>query len=314
MYDKLRFWIDMAVVGGQAQTIANNLDRAHTHIDCQTGEENVYGSIMGLKVSIYASGVSVVGSLPKFLYGSNIYPLDRHSTADAVAKLSDTLHVDANKANVTSLEFGTTFLMKKPVADYLPKLVSMPRLDRYSFNTSTLYFKGKGRNPSKVFAFYDKAADIKDKGMMCPEDLKQANLLRYEMRINNRLAAQLGLRRLKASTLAEKPFYRQLVKRYQNNYFSIQKLNQMKANAISGIRTVKDAYDVLVARLITESDNNAIKSYIDELKAAGVFDDRKNYTRLKSKLQDVASKADFTVTDDLIKELDNDIKNCGAYV
>lgn len=53
---------------------------------------------------------------------------------------------------------------------------------------------------------------------------------------------------------------------------------------------------------------------MDELKEAGVFDDRKNYTRLKNKIQDVATKANITISDGLIRELYDEIRNCSAYV
>ena len=52
----------------------------------------------------------------------------------------------------------------------------------------------------------------------------------------------------------------------------------------------------------------------EELKEAKTFVDRKNYTRLKKKIQDIATKAEISVSDELIKELDNEIKNVGAYV
>ena len=53
---------------------------------------------------------------------------------------------------------------------------------------------------------------------------------------------------------------------------------------------------------------------LDELKEAGVFSDRKNYSRLKRKIQEVATKANITVSDELIRELDDEVKNCGAYI
>lgn len=314
MYDKVKLWIDRAIVGEQYPTIANFLDEANTQINHQTGEVKTFGSLDGLKVSIFVGGLSVVGSFPKFLHGSNVYPLDRHTTAQAVEKLSDALHFQAGMAKVTGLEFGTNFLMSHCVSDYLVKLGDMPRLNRYHFEPSTLYYKGVGKLHPKVFAFYDKMADATAKGMEYPEDMKGANLLRYEMRLNGRLSTQLGVPEVKASTLYQTPFYRMMVKRYQDSYFSISKMNQIKTNAMSEIKTVTDAFNVFVARLINQTDQNQIGGFLDELKGAGVFEDRKNYSRLKKKIQEVATKSSITVSDELMKELDNEIKNCGAYV
>lgn len=314
MYDKVKLWIDSAMVGEQYPTIANYLEEANTQINHQTGEVKTFGSLEGLKVSIFVGGLSVVGSLPKYLYGSNVYPLDRHTTAQAIAKLSDALHLYADEASVTGIEFGTNFLMMHQVPDYLAKLGNMPRLSRYHFEPPTLYYKGTGRQQPKVFAFYDKMADARAKGMEFPEGMKEANLLRYEMRLNGRLSHQLGVPEVKASTLYDNDFYRMMVKRYQDSYFSISKQNQIKTNVMSEIKTVSDAFNVFVARLINQTDQTQIGGFLDELKEAGVFDDRKNYTRLKNKIQDVATKANITISDELIRELDDEIRNCGAYV
>ena len=102
MYDKVKLWIDRALVGEQYNTIANNLEDAKQETDLNTGEVKTYGSVEGLRVSVFVGGLSVTGSLSKFLYGgSNVYPLDRHTTAEAIGKLSDTLHIKADEASVT---------------------------------------------------------------------------------------------------------------------------------------------------------------------------------------------------------------------
>lgn len=314
MYDKVKLWIDRTIVGEQYPTIVNYLDCAKQETNLQTGEVKTFGSLDGLKVSIFVGGLSVVGSLPKYLYGSNVYSLNRHTTAQAVEKMEDALHISIRQAAVTGLEFGTNFMMMHQVSDYLAKLGDMPRLSRYHFEPSTLYYKGTGKQQPKVFAFYDKMADATAKGMPYPEDMKGANLLKYEMRLNGRLPQQLGVPEVTASTLTETPFYRMMVKRYQDSYFSIPKLYQIKTNVMSEIKTVSDAFTVFVARLISQTDQNQIGGFLDELKGAGVFEDRKNYSRLKKKIQEVATKANITVSDELMRELDDEIRNCGAYV
>jgi hypothetical protein len=71
MVDKLKLWADRVIVGEQLPTIANYLDSARQETDLQTGEVRTYGNIEGLKVAIYTGGLSVIGSMPKFLYGSH---------------------------------------------------------------------------------------------------------------------------------------------------------------------------------------------------------------------------------------------------
>ena len=71
---------------------------------------------------------------------------------------------------------------------------------------------------------------------------------------------------------------------------------------------------MFVARLISQTDQSQIGGFLDELKEAEVFDDRKYYTRLKNKIQEISTKANITVSDELMRELDDEITNCGAYV
>ena len=315
MYDKVKLWFDRVIVGDQFPTIANYLDEAYTKTSHQTGEVITFGCLEGMKVSIFAGGLSVVGSLCKYLNGgSNVYPLDRHTTAQAIEKLSDALHLQVDEASVTGIEFGTNFMMKHPVADYISRLGTMPRAERMQATPTSIRYEGTGKRHPKVVAFYDKLSDADSKGMDYPEDMKDKNLLRYEIRYNGRLPHQLGVPEVKASTLTETPFYRLMVKRYQDGYFSISKLYQVKTNVMSEIKTVSDAFNVFVARLISQTDQTQIGGFLDELKEAAVFEDRKNYSRLKKKIQEVATKANITVSDELMKELDDEIRNCGAYV
>ena len=311
MYDKIKLW---AARTRATPDVSRFLDKAKEQIDHETGEVCTFGSLNGLKVSIYMGGISIIGSLAKFLYPNNIYPLDMNSTAQAIEKLSDNLHLPITDAKVTGLEFGRAFVMAHPVESYLSKLGDMPRLLRYHFDVGTLYYKPRGKQQPKVFAFYDKKADAVAKGMVLPVGFEDANLLKYEMRFNGRLPQQMGVPDVKASTLSDSGFYRQMIKRYQENYFAISKLNQVKTDVMSEIKTVSDAFDVLVARLINGSDQTQITAFVEELKEAKVFEDRKNYTRLKRKIQEVATKAGVTTSDELIKELDDEIKNVGAYI
>lgn len=83
---------------------------------------------------------------------------------------------------------------------------------------------------------------------------------------------------------------------------------------MSEIKTVTDAFNVFVARLIGQTDRSQIGGFLEELKEASVFDDRKNYSRLKKKIQDVATKSDLTTPSELVKELDDEINNFCAYI
>lgn len=315
MYDKLKLWIDRTDIEGAFSSIPDYLTKATEQTDRQTGETKVFGSLEGLKVSVYCSGVSVIGSLSKYYYPNNIYPLDRHTTKEALVKLSDGLHADVTKANVTGIEFGTVLLLSHSVPEYLQRLGEMPYpLHRYHFEPETLYYRTKSKQQPVTYAFYDKIAEAKQDGLQIPVGFEGQNLLKYEIRLNRRLPKQLNVPEVKASTLYEKSFYKMLMQRWQHDYFSIKKQQQIKTDVMDKIQTVTDAYNVFVARLMAASNKDAVAGFIEELKENKVFKNRSDYNRLKNKLQEVASKAGLMVSDELIKELDDAIKNTGAYI
>lgn len=190
----------------------------------------------------------------------------------------------------------------------------MPLMQRYNFDPDTLYFKGRGKVQPKVFAFYDKIADADAKGMEYPDDLRDANLLRYEMRLKGRLPQQLKVIEMVATSLTDKNVYRKLVAMFQNHYFSISKQKQLKTNWMEDIKTVSKAYEILFAKLLNQSDPNQIKEFVEELKAAKVFDDRNDYYRLKKKIEQTAARASITESDEFIRELDNEVRNVCAYL
>ena len=316
MYDKVKFFVDRSIIGSQYTNITNHLERAKVETDQTTGETRTKGTMNGLSIGVLGGGVFVEGSLPKYHYGSNIYPLDREGTKECIEMISDTLGIEMSGADVVNIEVGTTFMMQYKVSAYLAKLGEMSRLQRYNFNADTLYYKGSGKVQPRVYTFYDKLADCKAKHLPYPIDFEDKNLLRYEMRLKGRLAYQLGVPEVKASTLYDRQFYRELVRRYQDSYFSISKINELNPNAMKEIKNVSDAFNIFVARLLsqTEQPQRQIDTFINEIKAAGVFEDKKYYTRLKDKLNEIVTKDNITISNELIKELDDAIKNCGAYV
>lgn len=271
------------------------------------------GEIENLRASVRFNGVFITGSLPKYIYGDNIHVLDRRATTQAIEKISDNLHFDVSLAKVTGLEFGANFVLSKPVEEYLTRLGNMPRLERYGFNPSAIYYKGRGKKQQKVVAFYDKIAEAKEKNYEIPVGLDKENILRYELRLRNHLARQMQEQQVTASTLTNLNFYRGLLDRYQRYYFSIIKRRKSKSNVMEKIKYVKDARDVLMSKLLNKAGEGVVEDFIRDLKEASVFKDPKYYSRLKKELQGIATKSDFTEDDDLIKELDDEVKNCGAY-
>ena len=309
MYDKVRMFLprcrDMPDISQYIESVGEKTS--------STGETSTYGFIDGLKVTQFIGGYVVGGSLSRFFYPSNIYPLSHHSTKDAIEKLSDCLHLDMSEANVTSLEFGTQFPMIKPVRTYLDKLGDMPKRIRIQGSPNALYYQGTAKTirarQRQVLAFYDKLQDAKSKGLEIPPGFGNANLLKYELRLNGGLAKQIGVEEVKASTLSDKAFFKKLLKMWSDEYFTISKHKTMKTEFMTEIKNPKDGFNAYVARLMSRQGKDDIDEYIRELKANKVYSNKEYYTRLKNKLKEISSCADFLSTDEDGIELDDCVRN-----
>ena len=171
MFDRIKIKLQGAIAVEQFDTIAPSLKNAEITTDANTGEiVKASAFLKNLRVALYRDNLTITGSLAKFLFGgSNVETLDRHSTKEAIGKLSDELGIDVRQAKVVSFEFGTNFLMARPIQDYLMLLGDCPHLNRCQLFSNTLYYRGSGKTTSREIKFYDKIAEAKRKGFDYPE-------------------------------------------------------------------------------------------------------------------------------------------------
>ncbi len=314
MYDRVKIWVDRVIVGGDFSAIPGYLDpdTVKSVYDYKTGQERTMGKLEGLRVSVRNSGLFIDGSLAKFYYGDNIHTLTRATTEEAIQKLGDLIHADMTWAEVKKFEFGTNFSMRYEVARYLALLGVLPKMQQGNF-AGSVYYEPKGDEKYQRICFYDKRAEATNKKVTLPAGLGD-NLLRYEIRFNGRLPKQLKWGKVYASTLYDSAFYRRVVEEWQDMYFSIEKKRQIKINAMSERMTVGEAVNLLTAQLISQADNTTVEAFINELRANNALKGSRDYTRLRGKIQDICTNEKTTETDDLIKELDDEVRNAGAYI
>ena len=313
MYDKIVIW--KSRMGDEYPHLVTLLEDAKEQTDLQTGEIKAYGSLQGMRVGIYPTAIRIDGSLPKFLYaGGNVIPLNRHTTEEAVKKLSEALQINLEDAGVSSLEFGANLVMRYKPSEYLKRMGELPRRQRYTFNVDTLYYRHKGKEQPDTFCLYDKVSDAKAKGMPIPQGFEDKNLLRVELRLNGSLAKQMGVAEVKASTLYDRQFYNKIRCRFINTYFSITKINKLNANFMESIKTPKDAVDGFLGLMLAKAGQGMqeIDAYLEELKANQVFAERINYKRTRDALYKAASKAKLSSKDELVAELDDCFINLKA--
>ena len=93
-----------------------NLDEKR---DLITGEDIIKGELENLKVKQNCNGVSIFGSLPKYLFGNNLYSITRKATEQAIEKISDELLLNVKDSRIYRIDVAGNFKMKKLLKHYL---------------------------------------------------------------------------------------------------------------------------------------------------------------------------------------------------
>jgi len=298
MYDTVNFWIDGLMVGVDPFTIAQYLTD-HKEQNSARGY-SISGRAGDYLVYLNESGISMKGSLPKFLLPDNIHTLSRAGAREAIQKLSDELHLPVNLAKVTRVDVSTVLPMSREPFEYYPLLGNKPRFERLQYSKVTLYYKTN----EKQLIFYDKKVEAKAKGVKIPIGFEGANLLRVEARYTSRLPHHLKQPAITGATLWDEHFYSEMVKRWANEYHSINKLKSVSIMDSSSIKTPKDGAAALFSIMLQEKGQEFINGYIADLRAKNTYPDPKYYSRLKDELNRLIIASTASEQSELIKELD----------
>jgi hypothetical protein len=146
-------------------------------------------------------------SLPRFLYGSNVYEVKQVDVKPAMRKLrryiAETLAVPLSQVphfdewEVEKLHFCKNFDVGPHLQHYLRLLSSMKRPGRYktipytaadSNNLESVVFQSKSKKNKRVCKFYDKQAEVKERGTGPNKNkhLQEAEgILRFEIELSS---------------------------------------------------------------------------------------------------------------------------------
>jgi len=298
MYDTVNFWIYRAMVGGDPFTIAQYLTDQAEHNSARG--YSISGRAGDYLLYLNESGITMKGSLPKFLLPDNIHTLSRAGARDAIEKLSDEIHLPIKLAKVTRVDVSTVLPMKREPAEYYPLLGNKPHFQRLQATKTTLYYN----TIKKQLIFYDKKVEAKAKGVTIPAGFESANLMRIEARYTERLQKQFNLSEVTGATLTDERFYIDTVKRWGNEYFSINKLKSVSIMDTSNIKTPKEGAAALFSMMLQEKGQEYINSFIADLRAKNTYPDPKYYSRLKDELNSLIVASTATDQNELITELD----------
>lgn len=186
----------------------------------ENGQVVYSGRAENFYVSVSESGVSIKdGSLTKFFFGNSIQQMTRNDYPFAFEKLSDTLHVHTDKANVMKYHFAWNIITNHPAQMYLDYLGPCNKYQRFPMPNGVYY---KLKSTKNELYIYDKIKEIKSKRELIPELYTGMNVLRLENRINTNPAKYLKCSNLIASDLYNEAIYTKIFKDWFNKFSSIQ--------------------------------------------------------------------------------------------
>lgn len=262
---------------------------------CNKQGQYVSGNLEQLKVTANPFGVWVSNSLCKYWHGENITELSLTDTKAAIEKLSDSLNLPMDRAAVYRLDFGHNIQMQYAISHYLPTLTHSGRYHRLE-QPQSVYYKLKERE----LIFYDKTAEAKTKGIEA-----KANLLRYEVRLQKKVARQLKKPTITANQLCSPELNNYLNKYWKDQYNRIKKAEI--SNAIMNPDKMTPA--IFMQYLASEGLqgmglNNAyqiIKDYQKDGKLSA-----KNACVIRQKIKEIVQSDDCQKSD-LISELNSKV-------
>lgn len=305
----------MATREGEFAALPSLLSNVEERAKIETGEVTTVGKIKGMQVTIKPNIIYLDGSIAKYFYGgTNLYPLDRHTTKEALTSLSDALHLPIDEANLSLVEFGYNFLMQYPPKEYLNLLGDMGNRQRYRFNVDSLYYRRRGKTQPDEWKIYNKVADALRKKMEIPTPFVDANLLRAEICLDKKIAKQLRVPEAKAHCLYERDFYQAIKTKFLDYYFSISKLQAISIEFSDEEITPREGLFAILgyALAILDDGQEIINRAISQMKAEGRLKGKNDFARLRQMATKALSKAKRGDGNPLLRELNDCFINLQA--
>lgn len=310
MLDTVNSWLSVERAGNVdlLAHVPNHLQNITAHLR-PNKSEYLTGQIENLSVMVREAGVSVKGSLPKFLFGDNFQLLTRQTSEQAVEKLSDVLGLPFKLAQVGRLDIAQSFIVKQESEAYFTYLGHCNYYSRLQ-QPHTLYYQ----NGQRVKLFYNKVEEGKRAGYQLPNVWAGKNVLRYELRYVRNLPKQFNRSEVTLETLTDEAFYMGLIDRWAGEYANIKKQQSYNFD-LSIMRSVKDFDKQIYLRgLLSVGNEQQILAMIEQARREGIFENKMQVKRLKDKVREVFNcPADCNGNAELVAELDQKVKQVQRF-
>jgi len=263
----------------------------------------VSGFVAGIRVTQSENMVSISGSLPRFLSGSNARHVTRQSTQKAVEGLSAALGISQlGEAIVSRFEIAVNIVIRHPVSAYLPLLQHVPRHKRMAVDGESVTFLGT----CTTLKLYDKPREQEDTGIPLSESYKAAqHVLRIELTLARGLHRYFHAPVVRLSDLYEPRFYAQCGHLLMQHYRKIRK--SPSTTGTMPIENPKDLERFLAVAGLNHLGESRIHAQIEK------HGSRVMKSRIRERLQEIRAAAGEHGHNDLSKELETSLMQALAY-
>ena len=201
-------------------TALSHLTRIAGLVDGETGEVwKQWGPLKNLRVSLQTNGqwagLTITGSLSRFLSGTNFTTLSPSSTREALDEMSALLHVRLDDARVYRLDYGLNLDLNIPAPAVTQSLgPAPPRWRKVTQDIGSVAYASK----EVEIALYDKVREAKEKDAYVPNG--SLHVLRAEIRLRKGVKKRTGP--ISAGDLAATALHRRMLRDWEQRMDSVR--------------------------------------------------------------------------------------------
>lgn len=271
-----------------------------------TDDHTFIGHWGNFAISETKHGVTVTGSVAKFVNGQNTGYCMPDKYIGGLDSLGEELHIDLHNGIVRAAEFCITLSTSHPTHEYLELLGDVkggrliPTRTGNPLGTVT-YNTPKG---GVKFMAYDKAKESVKRKEPMPDNYKGCNLLRLELRISGQRKVREWLgagKDLSPYDLLHDDVYSRFGELFLSKYNDIEKVGREVLIGKSKY-TARDVYK-LGALIAMQYCADRYNAFIASLQATGQLS-KDNAKRVRRELRAVAADTETVGNSTLIDELD----------
>lgn len=303
-YDTVRFYLK-----NPCHINHENLIAIEESIFPTTGEiRSTRSKLRNMRVIEWSHGITIQGSLPKFLFNQNLTPITLNDVNQAIDEISNLLDIDIRNGTIRRIDIAANLNLDRPIGDYLLTLSSATRCTRKAYKNESVYFS----NGSKSLVFYDKLAEMRHNRKEYGADVQDlidgmvsSNILRYEYQPKD--IDNIFSHSLEANLLTNKDVNVKMMKTWKHNYDSIIK-SKFSLSSVQGFSTIHDLTNsVLLVGIQSLGGIDGIMEQIENRVLAGEST-RVQKSRFKKRLRAVMVNGNTLGTKDLIEEFDSKVE------